>query len=55
MAASSTGTGKGSGGKDVCPIESPLLREPSADVEDALTHETNALDVALALGAWRGH
>jgi hypothetical protein len=50
MAASSTGTGKGSGGKDVCPIESPLLREPSADVEDALTHETNALDVALALG-----
>jgi hypothetical protein len=27
-----------------------LLREPSADAEDALAHETIALDVALASG-----
>jgi hypothetical protein len=50
MVASSTGTGKGIGGKGVRTTESPLLQEPLTDVEDALAHETNALDIALASG-----
>jgi hypothetical protein len=50
MVASSAGIGKGYGGKCVRTTESPLLREPSADVEDALTRETSALDIALASG-----
>jgi hypothetical protein len=50
MVASSTGIGKGSGGKDVGPIESPLLREPLADAKDALAHKIGTLDIALASG-----
>jgi hypothetical protein len=49
MVASSTGTGKGPRGKGVRTTKSPLLREPSADVKDALAHETNVMDIALAL------
>jgi hypothetical protein len=37
----STGTGKTSGGKGVQTTEFPLLQEPSADIEDALAHETS--------------
>jgi hypothetical protein len=48
MVALSSGTGKGSGDKDVHPTESPLLRELSADIQDALAHETSMLDVVLA-------
>jgi hypothetical protein len=50
MVASSAGTGKGSGGKGVRTTESPLLREPSADIEHALNHETSALDIVLDSG-----
>jgi hypothetical protein len=48
MVASFAGAGKGYGGKGVRTTKSPLLREPSADVEDALAHETSVLDIALA-------
>jgi hypothetical protein len=50
VVAPSTDTGKGCGGKDVRLVESSLLQEPSADVEDALAHDTSVLDIALVLG-----
>jgi hypothetical protein len=39
---------KGRGGEDVCLTKSPSLREPSANVEGAITHDTSVVDVALA-------
>jgi hypothetical protein len=48
MVASSACIGKGSRGKGVRTTESPLLREPSTDVEDAHAHETSVLDIAVA-------
>jgi hypothetical protein len=50
MVASSAGTDKGFWGKGVCTTESPLLREPSTDIEHALNHETSVLDIALDSG-----
>jgi hypothetical protein len=48
MVALSVGTNKCSGGKNVRPTKSPLLREPSADAKDALAHKTSVMDVVLA-------
>jgi hypothetical protein len=38
------------GGTGVHITWSHTLREPSVDIEDALAHETSALDIALAAG-----
>jgi hypothetical protein len=50
VVASSVGTGGGFGGISVCISGSPLLREPSVDIGDALAHETSVLDIVLASG-----
>jgi hypothetical protein len=50
VVVSSPGTGRDSRGISVRTTGSPLLQLSSVDIEDALVHETSALDIALASG-----
>jgi hypothetical protein len=51
MVASSTGTSKGSAGKDVQLIKPPLVGEHSPGVEVTLVRRTGVLDIALTSGS----